>query len=815
MSGSVQDIPLQSSLKTQRACKHCGLTIASKTPTDFCCHGCETAFHLIQDLNLQDYYRIQQQLQRQPPQAKSSTEHIEELYDHPEFQASFCETIEDGRASCHLYVDNLSCYACTWVCEQAVQRLASDINVSVNLASGRALIEFHPEKTKLSLIVKRFAELGYPVSPDRNHRQQNRKDLARIGISGFCLMNLMLLAIAEYMDGPTIDAHYFQMFRWISFGLATICLVFAASPFYKNFFHALRQREIHMDMPISVAIISAYLFSTYHVFRGNGPVYFDSLTAIVFLLLVGRSYQKHAMQRHLRQSALQIKEQMEFVRRLDGDELQLVPVAKLKAGERLRILPGGMVPVKARLLTAEAQFNMELMSGEASWKTQFSGDEILAGAVNGKQSITIEALEGGMESYLQRLSAASQRLAEGKSQMAHLSKQMSQFLTSLVMLVGFTILAVYWSTPHEAIARFCAVLLIACPCAFGLGTPLILARAFDLGLQKGILWNHPRGLEQLYRVRKFFFDKTGTLTQPFGKVRLVDWQFDGISDEFALLDFLARLDQHQEHHMIRLIAEWARQRLQYQFKNVTQNKSWSLTSLVEETGQGIEVITDGMIAKMRIGRPGFCINSSSSQDQPQLSAQQTQGQTWISLNDKKIAAFDLEEQVSGDVKELFHKLNQNGIELAILSGDSSQRVQNLLQQVELPGIAGMGELSPLAKLSHMGQKQKHDLRAMVGNGFNDGPAIARAEIGIAVAGAAEMAQKNADMVLLSDRLTAILDARQISRGCRGALLRCFAFSFTYNVIGMSLGAMGLISPVVAALLMPFSSITVITLATRW
>lgn len=804
----IQVSPLMQKAVDFGECKHCASTIASKTHGEFCCHGCELAYELIQKLNLEDYYRIQKQLNKKPPQAKSSDATIDELYDHPDFQARFCESSDSGRKTCHLYVDNLSCYACVWVCEQAIRKLHPDVRASVNLASGRALVDFDPKKTKLSQVVDGFSKLGYPVSPDRNHSQQSRKDLARIGIAGFCLMNLMILALAEYVEGAAIEAFYFQLFRWISFGLASICLVFAARPFYENFIRATVQGEIHMDMPISIALISTYLFSSYHVVVGEGPVYFDSLVGIVFLLLSGRYFQKKSMEKHLRQTALQIKEQIEYVRKVDeSGEGQLVPVSQVKRGERLRVLPGGMLPVKAELLSEQAELSSELMTGEARWVRLKLGEICGAGSINGSSTIEVRACENGLDSYLQRLKAASARLGEGKSSMLHLSKKMSQFLTVLVMLVGFTTLFVFWSEPHEAIARFCAILLIACPCAFGLGTPLILARAFDLGLKKGVLWNHPRGLEQLSQVKTFYFDKTGTLTKPFGKIRQIESKLAESSDGDQLVKLLARLNEYHDHHMIQLLVAWAKEQLAH-IQQQGPVDELAIEQVKEQLGQGLCVLTGH--GELRIGRPAFVM--------PELSADQVElagGHTWLAWNGEKLAAFDLEEMLADDVKDLMQGLRNQGSQLAILSGDAVGRVSSLIEKVEMPEIDGRGGLSPLAKLSHVGDRVNSELRAMVGNGFNDGPAMARAELGIAVADAAEMAQKNADMILLTDRLSSILDARDISRRCRGALARCFGFSFSYNLLGMTLGATGLLSPVVAALLMPFSSLTVITLARKW
>jgi Cu2+-exporting ATPase len=792
------------------ACKHCGLPIASKSAGGFCCHGCQLAYDLIQQLNLTDFYRLQAQSARPLPQPdRQQRQVLYDLYDHPEFQAAFCETQPDGRRLAHLYVDHLSCYACVWVCERAIGQLDETLRISVNLASGQALIEFEPDKVALSDVVARFEQLGYPVSPNRHHGRQDRRDLSRIAISGFCFMNIMLLAVAEYTNPDSLSGGFETLFRWLQLGLASICLVFAAAPFYRGTWQALRRRQIHLDIPITLAILAAFGYSTFHVLKGSGPIYYDSLTAIVFLLLSGRFVQKKALLKHLRGTALERHQETDFVRRQrDHGEWELVPVSRIVAGDRLRIMPGHPVPVKARLLSDPVSISYEHLTGEPDAFGVQAQQVMRAGALCTDEVIEVAACEDGAQSYLQRLRVASQRLKEGKSRLASLSQTLSRALILVVLTVACGVLIWQWpQSPQVAMDRFVAILLIACPCAFGLGIPLILARAFDLGLKADVLWNHPRALERLAAVKTFFFDKTGTLTQTAGELQMLSWAWPGggePGDEAAFQGMLQGLDQLNDHHVIRLLAKWAREEAPGE---PGTDPGGVVQQFKVETGQGVSFIWQGH--DIRIGRPGYCCR-----DHDAAARSTRNSESWLSLDGCLVGRFALSETVREDARQLLQNLQGEGVKTAILSGDGDRRVQSLIHDFSLVGLEGQGGLSPVAKTRLLQQAMRQGA-AMVGNGLNDSPALAQAAIGIAVHGSQPMAQQQADMVLLSDRLTSIHEARRISGRCRRAIIRCFGFSASFNVLGMSLGAAGLISPVLAAILMPLSSLTVILLATRW
>lgn len=434
------------------------------------------------------------------------------------------------------------------------------------------------------------------------------------------------------------------------------------------------------------------------------------------------------------------------------------------------------------------------MTGEENIRYPKKGSHLRAGSVSLKNVIHLIALEDGRSSYLNSLKEAANKMSSDKTHMAFLSQKMSQLLSILVLLVGTITFIALISKPSEAISRFTTILLIACPCAFGLGVPLILARSFDLGLRSGVIWNNARSIENLSKVKNFYFDKTGTLTEPLAKLQAIYWDLN-LEKTPGVLEILSILDGYSSHHVVKALSAYIREIKPVNSVNVPK------FSVEEHVGEGLKVVFFG--GEIRIGSYAFALQSEEKNTYH-----------WISLNCSAVAHFSLEEKLRSDSKELIEGLSKRGIGSKILSGDASSRVYRVLAQVGLDMDSGIGGLSPSSKIAQIAKKSS-SLSAMVGNGFNDSAAIAKADLGIAVRGAAELAQKHADIVLAEDRLTSILDAINISRRSKAALKRSFTFSAIYNLIGMSLGISGLISPIVAALLMPVSSATIITLARRW
>ena len=770
---------------------------------------------MIHALELDNYYELLATSKQNSPSLRDNVKGDSyDLYDEADFQKEFCHPSGEQLMSCRLYVDNLSCYACVWLGERAVRSLAPEnIDIKINLASGSALILYDPAKVKLSTMVRRLEQLGYPTSPMRQDANEQRRSLTQIGVAGFCFANLMLFAVTDYLDGG-LEVEFRNFFNWISAGLATLCLLVAGRPFYQNAWLSLRRGMIHLDLPIFFAIFIAYIFSLYNTIRGQAGVYFDSLAAIIFLILVARYFQKMILTKHLRRSAFYNQGRHHYVRRLESDDTQtIIPLSQVKAGDRLRILAHHVLPARCRLSSDETELSSELVDGEPEWKTFRKGDELPAGFLLGELPADVEALEDGAKSFLARISAASERIQAARGQFTQLSETLGRWLVVVVL----AIVAIQWFALRdlpmaEKMSRMVATLLITCPCTFGIGTPLVFARAFRLGYETGVVWNNQRAVETLAKIRHFFFDKTGTLTLPNAKAQLVypsQADFALEADVAAgLREILSRVDEVSSHHVARGIAAWARG-VKSQVEPVLKPDRAVIIKAVEVKGQGLSLETK--LGLIKIGRAKFAIDNRTSSGM-RLSSQVT---AYVSLNGLGVAAFRFEEQAKPEAEALLKTLAKQGRKLTILSGDQSQAVERFTESMAAVGLSSFGKLSPVAKvakLSHLNQSKEQT--AMVGNGINDIAVLSKADLGIVVNQSSDWATEKADMILVND-LAALIPALSISRRARRALLSCFIYAISFNTLGIVLGTIGFISPVMAAILMPISSLIVFSLATVW
>lgn len=787
MSTMVQDLtPL-----SENVCKHCDNPVPRTFSKEFCCHGCETAYGLINDFNLEQYYSFNK---RRLKPATPSENFDYDIYDDPIFQKNFCKLDESTlQMSCYLFLNNLDCYACSWVCEKAIKKLDPKAKVFINLSSSSATILFDPNKTKLSAIVKLLCELGYPPSPNQDHRKNNHSDILRVGVAFFCFMNIMLLATAEYLSDD-LTGDFFDLFRYIAMGLATICLAYSGIPFYINTLKALKRRHLHLDLPITIALISTFAYSSYHAILGQGPIYFDSLSAIVFLLLIGRLVQNIALKKSERSHISEQRSESSHVRCLneDGMEDAVIPLSKIKKGDILKILPGDIVPVKGRIFSGEAEYNLEFMTGESRWRHVKAEQVIPSGALVGTFPVTISAEEDYLASYMETIQQSSQSLMKQKGHYLTLSQHMANFLILFILGISASIfIYFFWSENLDiAFQRSITTLLIACPCAFGLGAPLIMARAFELGIRKGLIFKSQRAIEKMPLIKKVFFDKTGTLTvaEPKASPLTID---SHLISQSQLMDICKQLHNFSSHHVPQALYGWAQQETQLQ-------ETKGMENVQEVFGEGLSFTYNNK--PFKLGRARWA-------GVPQIE----KAQVYLSAKGQCLASFRIQEQIQQGANKLLDFLCSIKIPFAILSGDSDLRVQELGHKLGM--IQMKGSLSPEDKKKAL--EKEEGLAMMVGNGINDSLALASAPLSVAVKGSSQLAQKSADLLLRSNDLSILISAFKISKSCRLALVKGFSFAIAFNLLGISLGALGFLTPVVAAILMPISSLTVVYISTSW
>ncbi len=794
-------------------CRHCKISLhAMKSlDEDFCCRGCAGAWQIVNGLGLESFYRM---TAASPLKPASKLTKDYSIYDAPEFQAQF--TSQDPETSSlnftsRLLIEGITCFACVWLIRQALERKfatktsPSTISININQATGTAILNWSPTIEPLSGMIQFIESLGYQVLPHRESLQTNQTTLMRAGVGLFVMMNVMSFALAEYLAGPAgLDELLQRFLRWISLALTTVAMLYTGQEFFTNTWRAILARAPSIDGPILIGLLSAYVWSVISTVNNSGHVYYDSICAIIALVVTGRLIQQNVLRKNQNRLAALMNPRDGWVLAKTSDATEdcwkPVRASAVKRGDAVRILPGEIFPLRATCTVACAEISFEQLKGEADWRTIQQGEVIPAGALNGPAPIDAVAAQNGAESYTLSLARAIESAIHEKGRYNQWSDRAAWLLFLVVFAAaGAVIATVAPQDSQEALSRVVALLLVACPCTFAIGVPLTFGTAMTQALREGILFKSQRSLEKLAAVKTFIFDKTGTLTNGFENVSTWTWDLEATAEDKAKAFLrLAAIDRYSSHHIANATARYARKH------GAVAN---SLPDLFHETqGQGIECRygTD----HLRLGRPSFALINSKQNESDS-------NKTILSINNKRIAQLSFGDEARVDSVPALESLRSLGQELHILSGDAVLRTNQTAKEMHIIPTNTQAEATPASKALYVRRKKKFASVAMVGNGLNDAGAMSQADIAFAVAGSSSTAMNSADICLLASDLALISRAVIYARD---AMLRShlvFCFALIYNVAGLTLAATGHVTPVVAAILMPISSLTVTHVATSF
>lgn len=791
-------------VQSRTLCLHCQQPLLQPTSAQYCCHGCETAHQWIAQLGLEGFYRILADQKQSIARAEEVSQDYD-LYDDPLFQKEFVTAGSDG-AVAHGLVDGLTCYACVWLIEKAVKAVEPEAGIRINLTSGQAQVSFPSEKSDaLSRVVRAIDRLGYRFMPHRDVgvvANSNGGEIIRMGVALFCFANVMLLTTAEYLSPVgELRGGMFHLFRGLSAALASISLFYGGRVFFGNSLRALRARRLSIDFSIAAALVAAYSYSLWQTVQGEGHVYFDSIAAVVALLLVGRFFQNRMLERTQRRILGYHAVNIDLVRVVpEGQTSQLKKIIDLQAGEEFLLRPGDTVPVNARLCSEDLNIHYADMTGEMEMRPLVSGGDARAGATVMDRPSRWRALQNGRDSYLLRAREAAEKMAFDKGRYAAFSETVSSTFTAVVLVLAVVVFVAFArQSLDEAFRRAMATLLISCACAFGFGTPLVFARAAWLGLRRGVAFRSQRAIESLASVRDIYWDKTGTLTK--GQTHVVRFWPAEPSGGITAADYTALVSAAMQsgHHAVKAVGDWAQ-------KQLGGVHTAMPVDLVEVFGQGVSFRAkqDGSGEEThRLGRTEF------------VAGAHLPGQIMWSRGGTFLGAFELGDSLFPESAQVVASLKDKGLRQAVLSGDGVTKTRELAASLGIDWERAEGQVSPSGKAGKITQVERQRPVLMIGNGVNDSLALAKSSVGMVVKGASDAAMRSADICLLRGGVAPVWSAFQLAWSTRRALQRCLIFAVIYNIVGLALAVFGAITPVVAALLMPISSGTVLLLATRW
>jgi Cu2+-exporting ATPase len=799
-------------------CFHCGLPLSGVSypvnvddrPRETCCRGCQAVAQTIVDHGLASYYRYRSAPAPRLEAAPGRFARLK-LYDLPEVQRGFVRESGAHEKEATLLLEGITCAACVWLIEQRLAALDGGCGVEINYAARRARVRWDERRTKLSTILLAVADLGYGAQPydavrsESALKSERRNLLWRLFVAGFGMMQVMMYAVPTYVTNGEMSADVAQLMRLASLALTLPVMLWSAAPFYAGAWRDLKSRRAGMDVPVALGIVIAFAASVYATFAGARDVYFDSVTMFVFLLLGARYLEMSAREKAVRSQEQLAKLTPAFAERLDRHPAptsrEEVAVALLKPGDHVAVRPGGAIPADGTVVEGESAADESLLTGEARPVAKRPGDALIGGAVNLHGPLTMRVERVGQETVLAGIVRLMDRAQSEKPAIALAADRAARwFIAALLVLTAITAAAWYAIDPARALWVAVALLVVTCPCALSLATPAALSAGSGALHRLGVLVARGHALETLGAATHFVFDKTGTLTH--GKMALIGVIPLGTEPREQSLALAARLEARSEHPIGRAIIAAAR----------LGDPEPAAAGLRNVPGRGLDGEIEGR--RLRIGAPEFVaeLNGRPLPDELLFVSDEV---TAIALGDQQgfIALFTFGDPLRAHARLVVQELQAPGKTVCILSGDRRASVEHVARELGIGAVRS--EAKPQDKLEFVRALQAQGaVVAMIGDGVNDAPVLAQAQVSAALAGGTRLAQVSADLVLMSGRLDALIAAVRIARRTRRVIRQNLASAIAYNAIALPLAAFGYMTPLLAAIGMSLSSLAVVGNALR-
>jgi Cu2+-exporting ATPase len=772
-------------------CLHCGSEIPDRGDGDrspFCCRGCSAVHAILQERQLGEYYAIRDKVLagagRRFPAAEAAETHA--YLDDPDFLAEY--SVARGREM-RFYLEGVHCAACVWLTEKLPELVPGVESLRLDLSSGIASVRIQGEG-RFAQAADELGKLGYRPHPvkqdeaDALRRKENRRHLIQLGIAAMCSGNIMLLAVALYAGA---DGGFEAVFRWTSFALYLPVLLYSALPFYRSAWASLRSRQVSIDVPIVFGIAVGTVASVANLLLGSEHIYFDSLSALVFLLLSTRYLLRKVNQRAL--SATQL---MHFLTpsksmRLDASGAFVeVRTDALKEGDRVRVLPGECVPVDGAVVSGESELNCALLTGESRLVAVAPGSRVHAGTWNQHAPFEMRVSASGATTRLGKILAAMEEgLANKAPIVAYVDRVGQAFVVAVLVLTGVGFLLGLASGLHEAVNRALAVAIVVCPCTFALATPLAMSLAISRCARAGILIKGSDVLERMSQVRSVFFDKTGTLT--YGELRVSDWQELAPGATLALL----ALESRSAHPIAKAVQRY------FPVRRVAGSLP-EVRDFEERPVFGVSGWINGAKYEIR-----GVIEEHPSADAPGPGPIGTR--VVVRRDGVVVGLLSLHDEIRPDSAFAVRLLKSMGLEVSLLSGDAPEPVLRVARALGIDPKRSVSSAGPERKARVVGR----DARSlMVGDGANDAVALASAHASVAVQGGMEMSMRAAGAYSSKPGVMAIPSIIVVARETMRVIRRNLVFAVLYNLVGIAVALTGHLDPLFAAVLMPLSALTV-------
>lgn len=752
-----------------------------------CCPGCQAVAQAIVANGLDDYYKF-----RTEPANKADDSALEQtlnklrLYDQPELQEEFVTT-DDKLSVIQLSIEGISCAACAWLIEKKLSVLAGVAQVGVNVSARRALVRWYPDSVNLSDILAAIEKIGYhalPFQPQQHEEQFKRTSqsfLKRMGLAGIMTMQVMMIAFALYFGlFGNLDDDIRQFLHWVSLLLTVPVVLISGAGFYSGAIRALKAGTVNMDVPVSVAIWALFAASAKATVLEHGEVFFESVCMFIFLLLISR-YLEHRSRHQAALISANMSQYVPVTARLLSEGRTADCLAKtLKAGQVVLVRSGETIPVDGIVTQGKSYVDESMLTGEFSPVVKQIGDNVYGGTINQHSSLTLEVSRPLKEALVNQILRLQDQALLSKPAISQLADKVARYFVMMVLLIAALTYGFWsWAGNADAFWITAAVLVATCPCALGLATPSALTCAMASLNQRGVLLKRADLLEAIAGINLLAFDKTGTLTQ--GRFSLTAVHNLSAQSQQHILSIVAAIEQYSEHPIARAFEAPTSEPV----SDVEVRPGYGLCAAINDN-----VYRIGSAKLMRHNVPENLRGCN----------------VFIEDDAQLLAAFTVTDRLRKDAKQTLNQLN--AYEQVIISGDAEENVHRIASELAIS--AYYAQCSPEQKLQRLQAfRQQGKSVMMIGDGINDTPVMAAADVSVAVGGATDLAKNAADIILVTPNLALLPELFTMARLTRRKIIQNMAWALGYNLAVLPLAVAGFLTPWMGVIGMSLSSILVV------
>jgi Cu2+-exporting ATPase len=788
----------------------------------FCCYGCRGVYRLINDEGLEEFYDRRDASWIPGPPEEADIE-----------PSAFAERIRHAgdEDEIDIVINGIRCASCIWLVEKALIRKKGVTYCRANYATHRARIRWDPARVDISALLDRIRSVGYTPKPfeaeayESELKKEQRALLIRFGTAAFFSMQLMLFSVALYAGYfQGISEEFRTLFQVISLLLATPVIFYSGWPFIRGFIRGLRNLSFNMDVLIATGAGSAYLYSAYQVYAG-GEVYFDTAVMIVTFILLGRYIETGAKGRAsqviTRLLSLNPREAKRLIQNpeprtqnpelraqntehkaqgTDAEGFETVPVSLIMAGDIIQVNPGERVPLDGVITGGRSEVDESMLTGESRPVSKVEGAEVFCGTQNLYGSLTFRVSRTGEDTVLSQIIRTVEDAQARRAPVQALADRVTGIFVPAVLILAFLtgiIWLLYSGRPAGAVMNSVSVLVIACPCALGLATPLAILVGTTRGASKGILIKGGDIIERAKGIDTVLLDKTGTITE--GRPVLKTFKGIGISDNEAL-QIASSIEGLSEHSIAKAIADAA------------EDEPLNVTGFEALPGKGVKGSINGK--ETLIGKRDFVVTGGEPANEHDAWAEdeEASGSTvvYLSYGGSLSGIFAVSDNVREEAQEVIDILKRAGYDVMMVTGDNRRTALSVARSIGLQDDMVRASVSPVEKAEIIKGLQESGREVMMaGDGINDAPALVQADVGIAMGRATDIALESADMVLVRNDLRLVPEAVKLSKRTYGVIKQNLFWAFIYNMVALPLAVGGLLHPVIAAIAMTLSSLSVV------